>query len=73
VRDVLLHFVRLDQQTHGEHALAEVVLVKLPLEHELVEMLQRREREPFILPKPDMSPFVRLPRRVARLFLTAVR
>ena len=45
VGDVLLHFVGLDQQIHGEHALAEVALVELALEHELVQVLELRERE----------------------------
>src|SRR6187402_2616200 len=49
MRDVLLDLVRLDlyQQIHGEHALAEVALVQRALEHQLVEVLQLREREAF--------------------------
>src|SRR4051812_45873559 len=47
VRDVAFHLVGLDEEVHCEHALAEVALVESALEHELVEVLQLRERELF--------------------------
>ena len=42
MRDVLLHFVGFDQEIHREHALAEVALVELAFEHQLVQMLELR-------------------------------
>src|SRR5215510_13687137 len=45
VRDVSFQLVGFDEEVHCEHALAEVALVELALEHELVEMLKLRERE----------------------------
>src|SRR5690348_15400299 len=45
VRDVAFDLVGLDEEVHCEHALAEVALVELALEHELVEVLKLRECE----------------------------
>src|SRR5689334_19781005 len=45
VRHVLLHLVGFNQEIHRQYALAEVPLVDLALEHQLVEVLQLRQRE----------------------------
>ena len=45
MRHVLLHFIQLDQDIHRKHALTEIAFVEIALEHELVKMLQLRERE----------------------------
>src|SRR5688572_6166663 len=53
LRDVLLDLVGLDQEVHGERALADVPLVELSFEHPLVQMLKLRERE---LPAEHLDP-----------------